>query len=274
MKTKLTVFVTVLAVALFMGGCASTKDSNEPTVKGKSPVDPLKKGLIAHFSFAGNANDVSGNKNHATAKETALSSGRNEAKDQAHQFNGSTSYIQIPKTRIMNFNADDFAVAVWLKFGTQDNKRRTGTILHDANQIKGEHAGVTIHVLDRPKGAKVLYGNKTNKRTVSFRLTSRNNEILQLPDSPHLFDDSWRHYIFQKSGNTLSIHINGEKAASREVKLLSSHRGSKTDINIGTNVSLGGQYYRGSMDEYRIYNRALSAEEVKALYDLEKSKGK
>ena len=95
-----------------------------------------------------------------------------------------------------------------------------------------------------------------------------------MPDSPHLFDNSWRHYLFQKSGNTLSIHINGKKAASRGVTLLSSHRGSETNIIVGTNVSLGGQYYRGSMDDYRIYNRALSADEVKALYDLEKPKGK
>ena len=169
-------------------------------------------------------------------------------------------------------NADDFAVAVWLKFDTQDNKRRAGLILHDANQIKGEHAGVTIGILDRPKGAKVLYGNKTNKRTIQFRLTSRNGEFLELPDSPHLFDSSWRHYIFQKSGSKISIHINGKKAASREVTLLSSHRGSETNIIVGTNVSLGGQYYRGSMDDYRIYNRALSAAEVKALYNLEKPK--
>ena len=34
------------------------------------------------------------------------------------------------------------------------------------------------------------------------------------------------------------------------------------------------QYFKGSIDDVRIYNRALSAEEVKALYDLEKPKTK
>jgi len=262
MKTKPTLFVTVLAAALFGMGCASVKVTEEQ----------LQEGLIAHYPFNGDANDVSGKKNHATAKETALSLDRNEAKDQAFQFNGASSYIEIKKTRVMSFNADDFAVAVWLKFGRQNNPRRAGIIIGDANRIEGHHGGVVVMVHDRPKGAKTLYPNKTNKRSIMLRLTSRNNEILELPDSPHLFDDSWRHYIFQKSGNTLSIHINGKKAASREVKLLASHRGSKTNIFIGTNISLGGQYYRGSMDEFRIYNRALSSDEVKALYDLEKPK--
>ena len=34
------------------------------------------------------------------------------------------------------------------------------------------------------------------------------------------------------------------------------------------------KYTAGSIDDVRIYNRALSDEEVKALYDLEKPKGK
>jgi len=34
------------------------------------------------------------------------------------------------------------------------------------------------------------------------------------------------------------------------------------------------EFFIGSIDNVRIYNRALSAEEVKALYDLEKPKVK
>ena len=63
-KTKLTLFVTVLAVALFGMGCASTSGSNEPAVKRKSTDDPLKKGLMAYYPFNGNAEDESGNGNH------------------------------------------------------------------------------------------------------------------------------------------------------------------------------------------------------------------
>ena len=39
-----------------------------------------------------------------------------------------------------------------------------------------------------------------------------------------------------------------------------------------SSVSL--KYFKGSIDDVRIYNRGLSAEEVKALYDLEKPKAK
>ena len=38
------------------------------------------------------------------------------------------------------------------------------------------------------------------------------------------------------------------------------------------NQQTGGEGLNGILDDVRIYNRALSAEEVKALYDLEKPK--
>ena len=44
MKTKLTLFIAVLAVTLFGMGCASS----------------LKEGLVLHYSFDGNVKDASG----------------------------------------------------------------------------------------------------------------------------------------------------------------------------------------------------------------------
>ena len=46
---------------------------------------------------------------------------------------------------------------------------------------------------------------------------------------------------------------------------------SESSIGHGTG---NRRYFRGALDDVRIYNRALSAEEVKALYDLEKPKAK
>jgi hypothetical protein len=43
---------------------------------------------------------------------------------------------------------------------------------------------------------------------------------------------------------------------------------------IGSDPDGGPEFMNGSIDDVRIYNRALSAEEVKALYDLEKPKSK
>ena len=62
MKTKLTLFVTVLAVALFGMGCASSS---------------LNKGLVAYYPFNGNAKDESGNGNDGEVNGATLGADRN-----------------------------------------------------------------------------------------------------------------------------------------------------------------------------------------------------
>ena len=61
------------------------------------------------------------------------------------------------------------------------------------------------------------------------------------------------------------------KQISEKVAIIST-----SDINVHLGSSNGSYYFfeGGSIDDVRIYNRALSAEEVKALYDLEKPKSK
>ena len=56
-------------------------------------VSPLSAGLIAFYSFEGNANDVSGNGNNGTVSGATLTSGY---EGQGYSFNGSGNYIQIP----------------------------------------------------------------------------------------------------------------------------------------------------------------------------------
>ena len=59
MKTKLTLFVTVLAAALFMGGCASTDNG----IAAKPKYD-FTDGLIAYYPLNGDAKDAGGNGLH------------------------------------------------------------------------------------------------------------------------------------------------------------------------------------------------------------------
>ena len=61
MKTKLTLFITVLTAALFGVGCVTT----EPAF--------VSDGLMAYYPFNGNAKDESGNGNHGVEYGAELS---------------------------------------------------------------------------------------------------------------------------------------------------------------------------------------------------------
>ena len=98
MKTKLTLFVTVLAAALFLGGCESTNGTNEPADEEKPTVDPLKNGLVAYYPFNGNAKDESGNGHDGDVKGATLSADRHGVTSSAYSFDGVDDFILIMKS--------------------------------------------------------------------------------------------------------------------------------------------------------------------------------
>jgi len=77
---------------------------------------------------------------------------------------------------------------------------------------------------------------------------------------------TWRHLAFVYSSGHIVEYINGSEAASETYRAsdLSTANGEPLYIGIQNNGSL---WYplNGVIDELRIYNRALSAEEVRAL---------
>ena len=149
---------------------------------------------------------------------------------------------------------------MWMRYPKQTNdKWNYGTVF-----IKGRGYGNTVVVhVGRPKGVRLSPPN-----TVRYRLSGK--EALNHTDAT-LFDNQWRHYVFHKSGNTISTYINGVMVASRQVTVLNTNNTSQAVIgaNYDDRANIN---FTGAIDEIRIYNRALSAKEVRALYDLEKPK--
>ena len=96
MKTKLTLFVTVLAVALFGMGCASNS-------------------LVAYYPFNGNAKDESVNDNDGEVVGASLVVDRHANGGKAYGFDGIDDYINLGNGDAFNFGTSDFCISVWLK---------------------------------------------------------------------------------------------------------------------------------------------------------------
>ena len=112
MKTKLTLFVTVLAAALFGIGCASVKITKEQ----------LQNGMVAYYPFNGNAMDGSGNGKHGKLYGAKLGKDRHGASEGAYFFDDkSKNQIRMDLTGIKFTNA--ISVSGW--------------IYQDANQTYG-----------------------------------------------------------------------------------------------------------------------------------------
>ena len=77
----------------------------------------------------------------------------------------------------------------------------------------------------------------------------------------------WHHIVGIISGNDISaLYIDGVSSAGAAATYAADSRVLTNVLEIGSGVS-GSESFDGVIDEVRIYNRALSASEVQALYN-------
>ena len=77
---------------------------------------------------------------------------------------------------------------------------------------------------------------------------------------------TWHHYVFTfKENDQMEIYIDGSKVANTTVT---------TNTNLNTNQDFiiankvwGDEPFDGIIDEFRVYNRKLTATEISALYN-------
>ncbi len=75
-------------------------------------------------------------------------------------------------------------------------------------------------------------------------------------------DTDWHQVVMSYNGSTATFYIDGNPAGSQSYNDTFNSSGGQYLIGAGV-----GSYFQGSMDELRVYNRSLSAQEVMQLYE-------
>ena len=211
----------------------------------------LAKGLVAYYPFNGNAKDESVNDHNGTVNGATLTTDRYGAASKAYSFDGVDDHIIAPDTGFPA-GAAPRTISMWVT--------SLGKKAPENNHIinYGTHASIKAFGLifaDTLGQGLYFYGHGNH---------------LEVYPGPRLFGD-WKHMVATYDGATLRTYHNGNPAQT-ETKTLNT---VLNQFVMGTTLVLGpNNSFWGNLDDVRIYNRALSAEEVKALYDLEKPKGK
>jgi len=260
MKTKLTLFVTVFAIGL------QSSYSQE-----KAKIDPflLKKGLVAYFPFNGNSLDESGNGNHAGVSGASFTEDRNRGKQKAYSFDGKDDYIQINPIPLLS----ELTISGWA-LPIHDNNTRgafhpiLGVLANDAKlKTPGRWIGFHYNPVTSKEKSWIRFhpSQSPNQSVSSFILDARSPKIFKF--------NEWVHVVGTYNGKEAIVYVNGKQAAKRSMST-ESYKVKTEQLFIGSDPDGDLDVMSGSIDDVRIYNRALSNEEVKALYDLEKPKGK
>jgi len=262
MKTKSTLFVTVLAAALFGVGCASVEITEEQ----------LQEGIVAHYHFNGNAKDETTNALHGTLGGALPTLDRAGEDGGALKFNGVSDYIKVPHSDVLNVS-EGLTISVWLQPDSWEGApkeflKKGSSFDFDNNSDFG------LATYER----KLKYG--WHKDRAGMGITS----VKTLP-----INEWFQIAVVHDSGKSIALYINGGKVnftakghsipgvIKKPIAMPRAHHGNSLWFGLDprNEKSEGGRNrYSGSIDDVRIYNRALSAEEVKALYDLENPKTK
>ena len=99
---------------------------------------------------------------------------------------------------------------------------------------------------------------------VLFQITD--GGITYEASSAALSANTWLHVVGVYDGSNLKVYVNGVQSGDATAHTGDIDSSSGTALRIGVDVP-EARYFEGKMDEVRIYNRALTAEEVKQRYN-------
>jgi hypothetical protein len=207
------------------------------------------KGLVAHYPLDGSAIDRSGLGNHGTVTGPVPTANRRGQPGRAYAFDGLDDYIEVPDSPSLRLTGP-ITMSAWF--------RTTGAlpfagIICKAEPTEPRH-GYLLDVDDHRRArADVVFDHST---AIAAALTS----------TRALTDGVWHHVLAVYDGQDLRLYVDGRldgKAAYDRGMQVNSE---PLLIGWDENTWLSHRHFRGSIDDIRIYGRALRAREAHALF--------
>ncbi|NDA26835.1 MAG: LamG domain-containing protein, partial [Verrucomicrobia bacterium] len=206
----------------------------------------LNRGLVAYYPFNGNANDESGNGRNGAVTNAVLTLDRTGTTNRAYQFNGSNSRIVVSGATWPGANSDR-SVVVWCK---PVSMNQNGNLFTFGDGTRGNTR------------FSLLLGYNT---TTSLGFVGEDND--QIFQVGNLANGAWHQLAITMNAGTLTVYLNGVALPSF-VKSLNTD--GSMPLVIGANsLTRNDEFFNGSLDELRVYSRALSATEISQLYQAD-----
>jgi len=212
-------------------------------------------GLVGWWPFNGNANDESGNGNNGTVNGASLTSDRSGNGNNAYSYDGVNDFIEVQNNS--SLNPTNYTVSAWVNpsgfyLNNQD----------DANYIVGK-------------------GNDYNQGNYSLLYKSLNRKAYGaigvfnfVNTTSSINTGNWYNLISTWDGTNLKIYFNGileNTSVSNSINIGNSNE----NLFFGTMATNPTWPYwlNGKIDDIGIWNRALTQQEITALYNSQSCTG-
>ncbi len=209
---------------------------------------------MAYFKFNGNLNDSSANKNNASVIG-------NEKYEYAVQGKGfvfdSETYIEVPDSDSLEATSG-LTLSAWIKVNTINTTWTEWPILdRPKSSITSGASAYTYY-------ARVFGGGKSGQ--IAFYLLNKATSplgVLSKNIDSRISKWCMLTVAFNDSDKTVTCYVNGTQTdAIRKDDFTLRHSGGKLIIGLMNN----SRFFKGTMDEVRLYNYQMKSADVKKLY--------
>lgn len=199
--------------------------------------------LVARYRFDGNANDSSGNGNHATT--IGLPSFVAGEYGSALNLSGTGQYAMVPAGIMASVT--NFTMAAWVYWNGGGAWQRVFDFGNDTTQ----------YMFLTPSS-----GSGTLRFAISTNGSAPGAE--QILETAPLPVGQWRHVAVTRSGNTAHLYTNGVLVASGTISIAPANFNPALNY-LGVSQYPADPFFNGRMDEIFIFNYALSSTEITRL---------
>ncbi|MFO0969304.1 MAG: LamG-like jellyroll fold domain-containing protein [Gemmataceae bacterium] len=236
------VFRRVLSATEIQAIYASANEGKGPLT---TPTD-----AVSWWKAEGNASDSSGANSGALTNGATTAPGRI---GQAFSFDGVDDYVSVPNAANLN-PTSAISVDAWVSVSS------TGTFQYFVNKFN--HNGGSAddsYTLGALANGNIRWQIDTNNGGVQDNILDTTGV--------NIYDGKFHHLAGTYDGSTMRLYVDGTQVASRSAA--GPIMTTSTNVLLGAALNNGTPafFMKGLLDEAAVSSRALSAAEIKAIYD-------
>jgi len=214
-----------------------------------------RNGLVGYWSmddgFGSTTTDFSGRGNHGALTNMTAEDWVTGKRGKALDFDGSNDYVLITNTSSTELTAD-FTISAWI-YPTSLYHTNYPTIISKRNSGNFDNMDWELFYYASPNADIEFWFGGAGSVTLASGIRPPVNQ--------------WSMITVTRSGSSFTFYNNGVFASSGN---------SGVAMPEGDNIRIGSleaaltleDYFAGKIDEVRLYNRALSADEIRSLYQI------
>jgi sialidase-1 len=158
-----------------------------------------------------------------------------------------SDYVDIPWSESIDVSDGDFTVEIWFKYA---EPATNGVLVWGYDVESGPHAQIWFRT------------EPGSNRIRGLMVDSVGPSVIVVTTDPYN-DGTWHHFAAVRQGDSLSLYIDGDMRDSQKGNSGSVTETQTFGIQIGRKMG-DRDMYKGSLDEFRLWKRSLSEDELKS----------